>query len=95
MQQVNLLVTLRAHSEKVEELKKHLTGLCALSQKEDGCLEYVSGKVDDEPTFYIKECWESAEALAKHEQTEHFIKYGPLIGECCESADIKRIVWDK
>ncbi|MDP5253020.1 MULTISPECIES: putative quinol monooxygenase [unclassified Vibrio] len=92
---VNLLVTLKAKEDKLSEFKEILAKLCSESQKEPGCIEYCSGEVIDENTFFIKECWENEEALEQHKQTSHFLELGPLLGECTTSIELKRVQWNQ
>lgn len=54
-----------------------LRALAAASRRESGNLRYdIYREIDDDLEFYIVEHWASPAALAAHERTEAFIRYG-------------------
>lgn len=65
---------------KADELKKVLSACIAPSRAEAGCLHYdLYRSTEDGNVFLFHETWQSAEAIAEHEQQEHFKK---LVAGC-------------
>ena len=65
--------------EMFEELSKELV---AASRAEDGNIDYsINRSVQDPSQYAIFEVWASSEALEAHQQTEHYQRLVPLLGE--------------
>ncbi len=71
---------------KREEFLKTARLLEEESQGEPGCLYYVLHEdVNDENTITMIETWENENAIQKHNNSEHFKAYVPVLNELCES----------
>ncbi|WP_437610872.1 putative quinol monooxygenase [Erwinia sp. V71] len=58
---------------KADELKKVLSACIAPSRAEAGCVHYdLYRSTEDGNVFLFHETWQSAEAIAEHEQQQHF-----------------------
>jgi len=67
----------RFGKEYVDDAMSAFRALAAASRRESGNLSYnVYRGIDDEQEFYIVEHWASPAALAAHERTETFIRFG-------------------
>ncbi len=65
---------------KIDEYIKTAKLLEAESQKEDGCVYYVVHQDINNPNVItMLETWESEEAIAAHNESEHIKKYGPIL----------------
>jgi|GEM_PF-1211411 len=69
---VNVLAIFHALPEHRDELKRRLEVMAAATHQEEGCLLYALQEgVDDPNVLGFVERWESAEALARHQQADH------------------------
>ncbi|NTW72212.1 MAG: antibiotic biosynthesis monooxygenase [Eubacteriaceae bacterium] len=77
---------------KLEEYKAVVGELAELSRKEEGCISYGLFEDLKDPNIltFIEE-WEDDEALKFHNQTEHFIKFGPKIKELREEGSVTNL----
>jgi quinol monooxygenase YgiN len=67
----------RFAKESLNEAMVALRALAAATRQESGNLRYdIYRGIDDDLEFYIVEHWASPAALAAHERTEAFIRYG-------------------
>jgi quinol monooxygenase YgiN len=67
----------RFAKENVNDAMAAFRALAAASRQESGNLSYeVYRGIDDDLEFYVVEHWASPAALATHERTEAFIRYG-------------------
>ncbi|MGL4653059.1 MAG: putative quinol monooxygenase [Cetobacterium sp.] len=82
---IRLVVSIKVASEKRDQFLEISKNLVQESRKEDGCIEYSCLESDLNNSFYIIELWRDEESLAKHNETEHFKKYVPVLGSCAEN----------
>ena len=69
---VNVLAIFHAKPEHRDELRQLLLEMAAATHQEEGCLLYALQEgVNDPNILGFVEKWESAEALAKHQQSDH------------------------
>jgi quinol monooxygenase YgiN len=67
----------RFGKEHVDDAMSAFRAIAAASRRESGNLGYnIYRGIDDEQEFYIVEHWASPAALAAHERTEAFIRFG-------------------
>jgi quinol monooxygenase YgiN len=67
----------RFGKEHVDDAMAAFRALAAASRRESGNLSYnIYRGIDDEQEFYVVEHWVSSAALAAHERTEAFIRFG-------------------
>jgi len=67
----------RFGKEHVDDAMAAFRALATASRRGAGNLSYnIYRGIDDEQEFYVVEHWVSAAALAKHERTEAFIRFG-------------------
>ncbi len=66
--------------DKLEEIMGLYKELIEATVKEPGCIKYeLYQDINDTRTITMIEEWESLEALAEHEKTEHFVRIFPLL----------------
>jgi len=82
---IRLVVSIKVDDKKREEFLNVSKALVSESRKEAGCLEYFCIESDLTNFFYIIELWKDEESLAKHNETEHFKKYVPMLNSLKES----------
>ncbi len=71
---INVLAIFHAIPEHRDELKRQLEVMAAETHKEEGCLLYALQVGTEDPhVLGFVEKWESAEALAKHQQAPHVV----------------------
>ncbi len=67
-----IAATVLVKPEAREDARRAAIAMGAASRAEAGCIEYrFWGCLEDPNRFFLFERWESAEALARHGQTEH------------------------
>lgn len=67
----------RFGKEHVDDAMAAFRALATASRRESGNLSYnIYRGIDDEQEFYVVEHWVSPAALAAHERTEAFIRFG-------------------
>lgn len=94
MQTVYLIVALQASEGRIEELHDTLRTLREASLEEPGCLDYRIAQGNHSANrFFLLEHWADAEALLRHEHTQHFLDGAARVRACCESVDLQPIVW--
>lgn len=93
MPQNNLRVVarIRAKQDKVDEVRRLLSGLIEPTRREEGCVVYELLQNREDPTdFTFVEEWTSAEALERHFETEHLKNALPKLQElAAEEPDIR------
>ncbi len=69
---IQVLATIQAQSDKVEQLKAVLENLAVASRDEEGCISYIVLQSLEQPTlFSTVEEWKSSAAIESHFQTAH------------------------
>lgn len=78
--------------ERWDEAVEKTQHMSALSEAEDGCSCYrIYMEPSDRNTFFLFEHWDSAEALARHFQSEHYQEFSVFLGSILAGPpDIKR-----
>jgi quinol monooxygenase YgiN len=67
----------RFAKENVDDAMAAFRALASAARQESGNLSYdIYRGIDDDLEFYVVEHWASLAALAAHERTEAFIRYG-------------------
>ncbi|EPJ4511411.1 putative quinol monooxygenase [Enterobacter hormaechei] len=94
MSPVELLVSMRAHEKRIEELRDVLMFLRNNSLTEPGCLEYrlAQGQASVN-RFFLVERWADNDSLSRHETTPHYLEGVARVQACCESVELQRISW--
>ncbi|WP_227396051.1 putative quinol monooxygenase [Jeotgalibacillus aurantiacus] len=68
-----ILADLTINPEKEQAFREAVKPLVAASQKEEGNISYsLKQDVENPAHFTMVEMWESAEAIQKHNEAEHF-----------------------
>ncbi|OFI06017.1 autoinducer 2-degrading protein LsrG [Clostridium acetireducens DSM 10703] len=68
--------------DKLDEVIKLYEELVEASRKEEGCIKYELFQDDKDSTILaVIEEWESKDALAKHNNAEHFKRIVPMIAK--------------
>lgn len=71
--------------EHVEEFLQLASELTTESRKEEGCISYALYEaLDDQTHLTFIEEWKDAEAIRKHDASEHFKKIVPKLGGLCD-----------
>lgn len=79
---IKLVVKKFIKEDKIEEAINLYAELVEATRKEEGCLKYELYQDEkDSSILCIIEEWESKEALASHNNTEHFKRLVPMIAE--------------
>lgn len=66
--------------EKMEEIMELYKELIEKTNQEAGCVKYeLYQDINDTRIMTMIEEWESLEALAEHEKSEHFVRVFPLL----------------
>ena len=67
----------RFAKERLDDAVAAFRAMASATRQEPGNLGYdIFRGIEDEQEFYIVEHWASAAALAAHEQTDHFVRFG-------------------
>ncbi|MCX7070104.1 MAG: putative quinol monooxygenase [Gammaproteobacteria bacterium] len=91
---VDLIVALQASEGRIEELHDTLQTLREASLQEPGCLDYrIAQGSHSANRFFLLERWADADALFRHEHTQHFLDGVERVRACCESMDLQPIAW--
>ncbi|MGN3936308.1 putative quinol monooxygenase [Xanthomonas citri pv. mangiferaeindicae] len=94
MPAVDLIVALQASERRIEELRETLQALREASLQEPGCLDYrIAQGSRSADRFFLLERWADADALFRHEHTQHFLDGVARVRSCCESVDLQPIAW--
>jgi quinol monooxygenase YgiN len=73
---VSFIVRLKFAPQDRAEIATTLRLLTTASRQEPGCVSYVSHQLENDPdTVLIYEQYRDAEALAAHQESEHYRKY--------------------
>ncbi|MEM9939593.1 MAG: putative quinol monooxygenase [Pseudomonadota bacterium] len=85
---IGVVAKLEVQDGKQAEFEAVVQDLMAkVKANEPGCLTYQLYKEKgSETTYVIMEQYASAEALAAHGKSEHFVAAGPKIGPCLAGA---------
>lgn len=69
---------------QVEEFIKKAAPLVAASQKEAGCVYYTLNQDENDKTHLtFIEQWIDEDAITTHNNSDHFTKIVPVLGEFC------------
>ncbi|WP_164978537.1 putative quinol monooxygenase [Pseudoxanthomonas composti] len=91
---VNLIVMLQASEGRTKELHDSLRTLREASLLEPGCLDYRIAQGRRSPhRFFLLERWADAQALSRHERTQHFLDGVARVQACCDCVDVQPILW--
>lgn len=88
---IRINVEITVSEQKRAKVLDNILRLAEKSRKETGCAGYEIFENSTRPeSLLILETWESPEALAAHEQTEHFTTLVPITHENSEKMGIKK-----
>ena len=91
---VELIIALKASSDRIEEMRDELQALREAAIQDPGCLDYRIARGSlSENRFFLLERWVDAEALFRHEHTPYFLDGVARVRACCESVDFQPITW--
>ena len=78
---LSVLAHVYAKAEALEKVKRECLALVAPSRAEEGCLNYdLHQSIEDETLFVFYENWESREALEKHLEMPHSLRFDERTG---------------
>ena len=88
---LRVVARIKAKQDKIEEVKRLLSGLIEPTRKEAGCVSYELLQNSQDPTdFTFIEEWTSDASLSEHFETEHFKNALPQLPELtAEESDIR------
>jgi quinol monooxygenase YgiN len=76
MSNVTIVAKVEAKKECVEAARSELFKLIPPTRKEEGCIEYNLHQDNSDPAvFLFYETWESAAAIEKHMNSDHYKAY--------------------
>lgn len=82
-----LNVFFKVSASKKAEFLKVLHNMVTESNKENGCLRYQLWNNDADPSHYaLIEAWTDKAALAKHQQTAHWIEFNDVVNSFLSEA---------
>jgi len=82
---MRLIVKRMIKEGKVNDAIRLYEEMVELTRMEEGCICYDLFQDEENPRILaVFEEWSSDEALAKHQETEHFKRIVPMIGEITE-----------
>ena len=72
-ERVFLIAWLKPKPGREDEMAELLSGMCAPSRNEEGCIFYNLYRATDEAgAFHFIECWKSQAALDAHREEPHY-----------------------
>ena len=78
---VLIIAKLVAKDGKAEEFIEVTKPLIAGSQAEEGNIEYILYRSQDDPnTFHFIEKWRDMDAIKAHQSASHYVEAGPKLG---------------
>ena len=84
---IRVIATFQLQNDMIDVAKRIAAALVSETRNEDGCIQYDLLQDDkDEHHLVIVEHWESQEKLDAHSNSEHFVKYVPMLAELCRKA---------
>ncbi len=87
---VKIVAEFSVKPEYVETFGATAKELVLASQAEEGNISYTLNKCAEDPTiFTFIEIWKSAAAIGEHNNSAHFQKYVPLLGDMCNGSTVK------
>lgn len=88
---LRVVARIKAKQDKVEEVRRLLSGLIEPTRREEGCVTYELLQNREDPTdFTFVEEWASDEAFGRHFETEHLKNALPQLPElAAEEPDIR------
>lgn len=90
MPNVNVVATIKAKNECIDEVKTRLSALLEPSRKDPGCLSYhLHQDLDDPAIFVFYELWQSRELLDEHMATPHLKDLLSRADSLFASADVR------
>ncbi|NMP26981.1 antibiotic biosynthesis monooxygenase [Rahnella sp. SAP-1] len=90
--EVRIVAPLTVKPEFVEEVTQTLLTIVAASREELGCLQYdLHREIGSSNSFIFYERWRSEEAVAQHEDTEHFKHFVSQLEGKLEKIEIKKM----
>lgn len=90
--EVRIVAPLTVKPEFVEEVTQTLLTIVAASREEVGCLQYdLHREIGSSNSFIFYERWRSEEAVAQHENTEHFKHFVSQLEGKLEKIEIKKM----
>lgn len=90
--EVRIVAPLTVKPEFVEEVTQTLLTIVAASREELGCLQYdLHREIGSSNSFIFYERWRSEEAVAQHENTEHFKHFVSQLEGKLEKIEIKKM----
>lgn len=73
---LSVLAHVRAKAEAAEKVRRECLALVAPSRAEEGCLNYdLHQSIDDKTLFVFYENWASREALERHLEMPHSLRF--------------------
>ncbi len=83
--QLHVIAVVKAKDGQRDLVREALMSLLAPTRAEAGCKEYLLHEdIEDKNTFIFYETWESAEALAAHMQSAHFLEVAERTKDAAE-----------
>ncbi|WP_426347891.1 putative quinol monooxygenase [Alloiococcus sp. CFN-8] len=82
---IRVIASKRVKEDKLQEVLRITEELVRETVKEKGCISYEGYQdINDPQKIIILEAWESEEDLKAHQETDHFTRLVPMMGDMTE-----------
>ena len=82
---IRVIASKRVKEDKLQEVLRLTEELVQETVKEKGCISYEAYQdINDPQKIIMLEAWENEEALKAHQESEHFRRLVPMMGEMTE-----------
>ncbi len=92
MTNITVIAKIVAQQEFIEAVKAELLKLVLPTRQENGCIEYTLHQDNQNPALFIfYETWESAAAIEKHINSDHYKAYAKALDGMLEDKVVNKL----
>lgn len=92
MSHITIVAKITAKKESVDAVMSELFKLIPPTRKEEGCIEYRLHRDNDDPAvFLFYENWDSAAAIGRHLNSEHYKAYAKALDGLIEGKEVYKM----
>ena len=92
MTNITVIAKIVAQQEFIEAVKAELLKLVLPTRQENGCIEYTLHQDNQNPALFIfYETWESAAAIEKHINSDHYKAYANALDGMLEDKVVNKL----
>ncbi|MDD2318949.1 MAG: putative quinol monooxygenase [Geobacteraceae bacterium] len=93
MSKIVVLARVKARQDSMETVKCELLNMVEPTRNEAGCIDYqLHQDTEDPAVFVFYETWESAAALEKHKETDHYRHYAATVFGLIEERVVNKLI---